>query len=335
MLADAAAVTGRNMEELAFWVGRSYSQIASGAPFGEAAMRLQEMAVLSAAGRIEIDKLGKSPMLRKKNAAAIMAVLNRELAKFAGASEKLALTLPGALSMVKDAWNMFNNELAKGFAPEVTKDLKWFQAFLQSLADFERPDKAERWGAAINKIYIAAKKLIAQTARRMFPNAERDVQAILKLIESDDMEGAIKAGAKMVGNAFTTTLGLIAPAIQKLGALIGKGFVDGFWDGVKAGFTNEGNWVRKMFPGDAAWADRIAAQVYGDEGMKKDANNRILDGLGIDADKRKSLSSFFNYGLDDLFRKPAASAPTPVFIADASPAAAAKLTSPTQGTGGL
>ncbi len=40
---NAASVTGQNISDVSFWMGRAYVAIQSGKPFGEAAMRLQEM----------------------------------------------------------------------------------------------------------------------------------------------------------------------------------------------------------------------------------------------------------------------------------------------------
>ena len=44
---DAAAATGQEISEVSNWVGRAYSAIQGGQPFGEAAMRLLEMGVVT------------------------------------------------------------------------------------------------------------------------------------------------------------------------------------------------------------------------------------------------------------------------------------------------
>ena len=53
---DAAGATGNKIEELSFWVGRAYSAISSGRAFGESAMRLQEMGILSGEARAEMER---------------------------------------------------------------------------------------------------------------------------------------------------------------------------------------------------------------------------------------------------------------------------------------
>ena len=60
LVGDAAAAVNANIDEVAFWVGRAYAMIQSGKPFGEAAMRLQELAVLSPKARDEMEKLQES-----------------------------------------------------------------------------------------------------------------------------------------------------------------------------------------------------------------------------------------------------------------------------------
>lgn len=47
LVGDAAAAVGQNIQEVSFWVGRAYSMIKGGQPFGEAAMRLQEMGIIT------------------------------------------------------------------------------------------------------------------------------------------------------------------------------------------------------------------------------------------------------------------------------------------------
>src|SRR3990167_8439546 len=95
---DAAAVATQPINELGFWIGRAYSAIQNGQPFGEAAMRLQEMAVLSGATRIKMEKLSKSGA----SAEEVWAVFTAELDKNKGAMEKQAGTWKGLTSTISD-----------------------------------------------------------------------------------------------------------------------------------------------------------------------------------------------------------------------------------------
>ena len=98
-IGDAAAATGGPIDDLAFWVGRLYSNLQGGQPFGEAALRLQELAVLSPQARQEMERLQKSGA----SAEEVFAVFEQSLGRFGGAMAKQAETLPGLVATVKDA----------------------------------------------------------------------------------------------------------------------------------------------------------------------------------------------------------------------------------------
>ena len=110
LIGDAAAATNAPINELGFWVGRLYSNLQGGQPFGEAAMRLQELAVLSPAARQQMEALQKSGA----SAAEIFAVFQDDLGKFSGAMEKQAGTWSGLVSTIKDSLQL---ALAEGFEP--------------------------------------------------------------------------------------------------------------------------------------------------------------------------------------------------------------------------
>lgn len=110
LVGDAAAATSQPIDELAFWVGRAYSQIKGGQPFGEAAMRLQELAVLSPEARSEMERLQETGA----SSTEVWAVLEGQLGKFSGAMQKMAGTMAGLTSTLAD---MFSLTSADVFAP--------------------------------------------------------------------------------------------------------------------------------------------------------------------------------------------------------------------------
>lgn len=110
LLGDAAAATNAPIDELGFWVGRLYSNLQAGQPFGEAAMRLQELAILSPQARQEMEALQKAGA----SAAEIFTVFQGDLGKFSGAMEKQAGTWAGLASTITDKVNLM---LAEGFEP--------------------------------------------------------------------------------------------------------------------------------------------------------------------------------------------------------------------------
>jgi hypothetical protein len=118
MVGDAAAATGQEINEVGFWVGRAYSMIQSGKPFGEAAMRLQEMGILAPKARDEMEKLQKSGA----DSSEVWAVFTKEMTKFNGAMIEQSTTWSGLMSTLSDVVSMGAGQLFKPLFDSV-KDL--------------------------------------------------------------------------------------------------------------------------------------------------------------------------------------------------------------------
>lgn len=102
LLGDASAATGAPIEELGFWVGRLYASLKGGQPFGESAMRLQELAVLTPQARAEMEAMQKAG----KSSEEIFAVFQTRLGDFGGAMVAQANTWDGLKSSIVDAVNI-------------------------------------------------------------------------------------------------------------------------------------------------------------------------------------------------------------------------------------
>lgn len=111
LVGDAAAATSSEITEVSFWVGRAYSAIQSGKPFGEAAMRLQELAILSPKARDEMEKLQKEGA----SASEVWRVMEGDLSKFNGAMAKQAGTWEGLTSTLSDAFKMSSQRVFEPF----------------------------------------------------------------------------------------------------------------------------------------------------------------------------------------------------------------------------
>lgn len=118
LLGDASAATGAPINELGFWVGRMYAMLAGGKPFGEAAMRLQELAVLSPQARDKMEALQKSGA----SAAVIFDSFRDSLGRFTGAMTTQAGTWEGVMSTFTDTVNMLMADALKPYF-EVIRDL--------------------------------------------------------------------------------------------------------------------------------------------------------------------------------------------------------------------
>lgn len=111
LFGDAAAATSTGIEEVSFWVSRAYSNMQAGRPWGESAMRLQEMGILSGEARQKLEDLSKSGA----DGAAVWAAFQQEVSKFGGAMEKQAGTFSGMVSTAKDAIAIFLGDVMRPF----------------------------------------------------------------------------------------------------------------------------------------------------------------------------------------------------------------------------
>lgn len=113
LIGNASAAVGAPINELGFWTGRLYANLQAGQPFGEAAARLQELAVMSPEARLEMEKLqaagAKGP--------EIFAVYQKSLEKFEGAMVRQAGTWEGMTSTFSDTVQMLS---ATAFKPLFT-----------------------------------------------------------------------------------------------------------------------------------------------------------------------------------------------------------------------
>lgn len=129
LVGDAAAAVGQNIQELSFWVGRAYSMIKGGQPFGEAAMRLQEMGVITPEVRSKMEDLQKAGASN----AEVWAVLEERLETFKGGMETLSKTGDGLVSTLKDNWTAAVREFGEAFSDQAKGGIKDLSDRLQEL----------------------------------------------------------------------------------------------------------------------------------------------------------------------------------------------------------
>ena len=161
MIGDAAAATGAPINELGFWVGRLYSNIKGGQPFGEAAMRLQELAVMSPQVRAQMEAMQKAG----KSADEIFAIFSKDLEKFSGSMEKQAATWEGVTSTFTDTVNL---TLASAFQPlfETIRD------GIGALNDFLGSPEAEAFVAWVGQEVAGAVDTTKQALRDLWTELE-------------------------------------------------------------------------------------------------------------------------------------------------------------------
>src|SRR5262245_49434269 len=126
---NAAASVSAPIEEVAFWTGRAFNQIQAGKPFGEAAMRLQELGVVggdTVNKMVDLAKAGGKP-------AAVFKLLTDHMDQFNGAMDRQQHTLAGLVSTVKD-------QISIGLATAFTPALKAIEQFLEAFTKFADSD---------------------------------------------------------------------------------------------------------------------------------------------------------------------------------------------------
>jgi hypothetical protein len=131
LVGDAAAAVGVSIEELSFWVGRAYSMIKGGQPFGEAAMRLQEMGVMTPQARKEMERLQESGA----NASEVWGVLAKRMGEFDGGMKDLSETGDGLVSTIEDNWTLAVAEFGKSFMDLAKTELAYLNTWLEKLSE--------------------------------------------------------------------------------------------------------------------------------------------------------------------------------------------------------
>lgn len=109
LVGDAAAATGRPLEEVAMWVGRLYAGLQSGTPVGEATVRLLEMGLISGTTARKLNDLAESG----QGAGEAMTILRDTFGRLGGAMADQSQTFSGLLSTLKDTFNMGLADIGK------------------------------------------------------------------------------------------------------------------------------------------------------------------------------------------------------------------------------
>lgn len=102
LVGDAAAAVGAPIDDVAFWVGRLYSNLQSGQPFGEAAARLQELGIMAPGTRTELESMQASGASLDE----MWGVMTGSLGEFSGAMELQSSSWNGMMSTLKDTFAM-------------------------------------------------------------------------------------------------------------------------------------------------------------------------------------------------------------------------------------
>jgi hypothetical protein len=109
MVGDAAAATGRPLEDVTMWVGRLYAGLQTGTPVGEATLRLLEMGLISGTTARKLNDLAETG----QGAGRAMEILRETFGKLGGAMADQSKTFNGLLSTLKDTININLADIGK------------------------------------------------------------------------------------------------------------------------------------------------------------------------------------------------------------------------------
>ena len=144
LVGDAAAASGQNINDVAQWVGRAYSSIQAGRPFGEAAQRLQEMGILGGEARNKMEELQKSGASN----IAVWSVLQGELNKSTGGMEEMSKTGEGLFSTLKDNWTLTLAAFGDRFSETAKVHI---QALIEKLKSLQEDGSIDLWAARVSE----------------------------------------------------------------------------------------------------------------------------------------------------------------------------------------
>ena len=150
MVGDAAAAVGQPIDELAFWIGRAYSMIKGGQPFGEAAMRLQEMGLMTPAVRQKMEALQASGA----SVSEVWMELVGRMNDFKGGMATMSKTGEGLVSTLKDT----ATEAKRTFGQEFMDAAKVaIDTITQKIQSFIEDGSIKKWAQkTLEYIYIVA-----------------------------------------------------------------------------------------------------------------------------------------------------------------------------------
>lgn len=140
LIGDSAAAVGAPIDDVAFWVGRLYSNLQSGQPFGEAAARLQELGIMAPETKAELEGLQKAGA----DGTEVFGVFQDRMGEFSGAMDMQSGSWSGMMSTLSDTFAMASATALKPFF-DLAKEglgslLEWLnspgiQSGIQSIAN--------------------------------------------------------------------------------------------------------------------------------------------------------------------------------------------------------
>ena len=143
MVGDMAAATGKDFESVGLHVGRMYSALQAGRPWGRAALALQRMGILSGTVRSKLEAMQKAGISGQE----VWKEFTKEMGRFDGMMERLSLTVGGLTSTIRDNLTLAMVELGRsGAFAEVRNQLKSIRDWLIKM---RKEGKVTEWSKVV------------------------------------------------------------------------------------------------------------------------------------------------------------------------------------------
>lgn len=212
MMGDAAAVTGKDMQQVASWTAKLYQSLKSGAGVGTSGDDMLRAGLLTA----ETYAYMKSHGQTVANFNDIWARGMKDLNRFSGGMELIRFTGQGAFNMLKGLAGLAMQDLFAGFSNSVKNVMFNLKEFLRVARDTGR---LENWGKrlgegaaeAVNNIYrlIHSYRLLDEQSRASVNNILAGMAAVAGLQYTGILGPLLKA---ITGAAFIA-MNLIGKAV--------------------------------------------------------------------------------------------------------------------------
>lgn len=173
-IGNAAATAQQPIEQLGFWVGRLYSAMMGGQPFGEASMRLQEMGVLTAETRTQLEQMQKAGASGEE----IWAVYAATLDDLDGAMEKQAQTWSGLTSTISD---MINLTAANLLAPWFEQAKDAMEGLIGAAEGEQFTETMERWQQKSEELSDSFRDWVEDVGPEVIQGAKDAIPVIVDL----------------------------------------------------------------------------------------------------------------------------------------------------------
>lgn len=219
LIGDAAAAVGEPFQEVAFWVGRAYTAIKSGEPFGRAALRLQELKLLTPETRMEMEKFQASG----KSNTEVWEKFTESLKTFEGGMIQLSKTGDGLTSTLKDDWTAAVRTFGQEFSDQAKGGINEMSLALQKIVEDGTVTKiAKEASTAFTELVTTLKPVVSFLA---------DIW-----IKSEQIRGVLGTGWK------AAVLGPVGAVITQMDSLK-KSFGDflEYTTGAKISFSSNGS----------------------------------------------------------------------------------------------